>query len=55
MNDKEMYNYTFTWTQPYYQLEPLTFGIVPQSTEDNITDLTEANELIARIKNGIRD
>ena len=50
--NKDTYNYTITWTQPYnYQV---TWNC-PQEIDNEEMDLTEANELIARIKNDIRD
>jgi hypothetical protein len=51
--NKDYYSGVFTWTQPYQ----MTWHPAPQlfEVEEDVVDLTQAQELIARIKNDIRD
>lgn len=50
--NKEIYNYTITWTQPYTQYS--SWNQCNKESDEEL-DLTEANKLIDRIKNDIRD
>jgi hypothetical protein len=50
--NKDYYSGVFTWSQPYQ----ITWTPIQQTdVEEEITDFTQAQELIARIKNDIRD
>jgi len=51
--NKDYYNGVFTWTQPY-QIHWVPLQLTTD-VEDNVTDLTQAQELIAKIKNDIRN